>query len=284
MSVFRRAWQRLARLEPFPQPAIVPVRYPVVLMHGMGLLAAVWRRGQMHALALDLRRRGVRAYAPNVAPYNPIDVRARMWKRCLEQILEENGASKLNLVAHSMGGLDARYLIHELGMHDAVASLVTIATPHHGSTLADVLLDRPSRLLDGMVRLFDWMGNSAMPDVQADASTVLRQMKPSFICERFNPYVPDHPSVRYWSYAGAAGVGTDVPINPFLLRQNRWIHAREGINDGYVSVESARWGTFLGTLPADHLQQIGLKVTPNRRFDAQAFYASLVARLAREGY
>lgn len=275
---------RILQLEPFPQPAVVPLRYPVVLMHGFGMLAALMRSGQLHDEAMHLRRHGVRAYAPNVPPYNPTPVRARCWKERIERVLDETGADRVCLIAHSMGGLDARYLISTLGMHDVVAALVTVSTPHRGSPLCDVVHARPERLQAWLGTLFDHLGNAGVPDTPADARAAVAELAPAYVCETFNPAVPDHPSVRYWSYAGRAGRGTDVPISPFLIAQNRLVYRREGVNDGFVSVESARWGTFLGAIDADHVQQVGLRFSLNTRFRASAFYRSVAEMLAREGF
>jgi triacylglycerol lipase len=107
----------------------------------------------------------------------------------------------------------------------------------------------------------------------------------------FNPSVPDDPSVRYFSY----GAHTDEPplLSPF--RQPwRIIDEVEGANDGLVSVESSRWGTYKGTLlGVSHLDLInwsnrmkwtvrewmGMKKT----FNAVAFYLDIADMLAKEG-
>lgn len=272
------------RLDPFPQPPLIQTRHPLVLMHGFGALAAVRRGGQLHGTALALRQHGVLAYAPNVAPYNPVAVRAAQWEVHLNRILDETKADRLNLVAHSMGGLDARYLIRERGLHDRIATLTTISTPHHGTPLCAFLAARPERLRGWIERLLNGLGAASMAEVEADARQALAEMLPAYTCETFNPSVPDHPSVRYYSFAGRAGKGTDVTINPFLLLPNRIVYRAEGENDGYVSVESARWGTFLGTIDADHTLQIGLRVPPAPAFDTAGFYAGIARRLADEGF
>ena len=123
-------------LDPFPQPAIIRVNYPIVLMHGFGTVGSIWRNGHMHDLAMQLRSHGVIAYAPNVPPYSPVPERAAIWQQRLEHVLAETGAEKVNIIAHSMGGLDARYLISVNRFHKRVASLTTVATPHHGSSIA----------------------------------------------------------------------------------------------------------------------------------------------------
>ena len=278
------ALRRLVGLEPFPQPPLIRTRYPVVLMHGFGLLAGLRKQGHLHDEAMCMREHGVVAYAPNVAPYNTVPTRAAMWQERLEYILRETGAERLNLVAQSMGGLDARYLISRLGLHEVVASLVTVATPHRGTTVAEIMLNQPERVRQWAVDFTNWMGTIVLEDAEADALQALHELTPAYLAETFNPTVPDHPAVRYWSYAAQAGKGTQTPIHPFLRLGNTWIYEKEGCNDGLVSVESARWGAFLGTLEADHAQQVGLQGFPAGKFDSKQFYCSVAEMLAREGF
>ncbi len=273
----------LTSLEPFPQPPVIPVQHPVVLMHGFGILAAFRRKGHLHEEAMNLRLHGVRAYAPNVVAYNTVPIRAAMWKDRLERILDETGAERVNLIAHSMGGLDARYLISELEMHPHIASLVTISTPHHGSPIAALLREQPERLQSWVTDLCNWMGTTVQKEAPSDFLTTVAELTEEYVCERFNPAIPDHPSVQYWSFAGAAGKGAEAPINPFLLLFNSIIHKIEGINDGFVSVESAKWGEFKGTIEADHARQVGIQLAPGGTFKSNDFYSSVAAMLAAEG-
>ncbi len=276
------AIKRIAGLDPFPEPPIIPLRTPVVLMHGFGLLAAFRRGGMLHGIAMHLRQYGIHAYAPNVAPYETVPTRAGLWKDRLTRILDETGTDRLHLIAHSMGGLDARYLISEMGFHDRVETLTTISSPHHGTAIAEFILDQPDRLRTWMADFAHWMSEATMEQTSADFRRAVAEMTPDYVASTFNPAIPDHPSVRYYSYAGQAGKGTDVAISPILRPFNAWLHARDGVNDGLIAVDKARWGTFLGTLDADHSQQVGLSITLRNTFDAPAFYRSLVERLALE--
>lgn len=278
------AIQRLAGLEAFPQPPVIPLRHPVVLMHGFGIMAAFQRGGHLHHEAMYLRRRGVRAYAPNVAPYNSIRVRAETWQTRIEHILDETGADRLTLIAHSMGGLDARYLISKLGLHKHILALITVSTPHRGTPIATSMLDQPDLIRDWLASLADFIGARAFTDSPSDMLGAVTELTPEHMQTVFNPEVPDHPSVRYWSYAGQAGQGTDVPLDPFFKVLNSIVYTQDGVNDGYVSVESAKWGTYLGTIDADHGQQIGLRSRLGADFDSNAFYADLVQMLVREGF
>ncbi len=273
----------LMPLEPFPEPPLVRTRYPVVLLHGFGVLSAFGRGGNLHPMAVHLRQHGVWAYAPNVSPYDTVKARAALWARRLQHVLAETRASKVTLVAHSMGGLDARYLISRLGWYDRVAALVTIATPHRGTALADLTLQQPDLLRRLMSRAAEWLGSTSLADAETNFHDAVAELSPAFVQGTFNPAVPDHPDVRYWSYAGAAGQGTDAPINPLLTVLNRSLYRAEGLNDGYVSAASAQWGTYHGSLPADHALQIGISF-PGARFRAPAFYTTLTQKLAKQGF
>ena len=60
-------------------------------------------------------------------------------------MLEKTSAEKVNIIAHSRGGLEARYVIGALGMENAVASLTTMATPHAGSKTMNIALKFPDK-------------------------------------------------------------------------------------------------------------------------------------------
>jgi hypothetical protein len=116
-----------------------PPWYPIVLAHGvlgfdalpLGFLHPAYFRG----VAETLRKAGNEVHVIRVSPVAGIAVRAAQLARQIRDI----PAERVNIVAHSMGGLDARYAISVLGLGDRVASLTTIGTPHHGTPLADTV-------------------------------------------------------------------------------------------------------------------------------------------------
>ena len=275
--------RRAVELVPFPQPPLVPTRYPVVLMHGFGALANLMQGGVLHAEAMHLRGHGIWAYAPHVNPYDTIATRARAWGERIDRVLEETGADRVNLVAFSSAGLDGRYLIGTLGRAAEVASLVTVSTPHRGSPIVDYLHSRHERLKSWAVGFMDFMGRAAYEHEAPHTERALTELAPAHVCNEFNPAHPDHPDVYYASYAGRAGRGTDLPIYPPLLVPNQVLYEAAGVNDGLVPVESAKWGTFLGLLDADHARQIGLRLAPGD-FDSKAFFLQIARDLAAEGF
>jgi len=111
----------------------------------------------------------------------------------------------------------------------------------------------------------------------------LKQLTPAYLNETFNPQTPDDPRVRYFSYAGKIEPPKHAWSNFPRPLSWRILQELEGDNDGLVSVESAKWGEFLGTIAADHGEQIGLKINPWKRnaFDHLAFFSQIAENLAQ---
>jgi triacylglycerol lipase len=214
-----------------------------------------------------LAERGVRALYPNVEPTGGVAERAEQLRDQIRRWTDE----PVNVIAHSMGGLDARFLISRLGLAGRVRSLTTVATPHRGSGLADWFRVHFRQRVPLLLALEAFGINvNGFRDCQTDA------------CRAFNGQTPDAEGVRYFSYGAAV---TPPRITPLLRRGWNILTPLEGDNDGLVSVRSARWGEYLGTLSVDHFAQTpdGLFVRPGENFDALGFYSRLVEDLARRG-
>ncbi|PTB78011.1 alpha/beta-hydrolase [Trichoderma longibrachiatum ATCC 18648] len=198
---------------------------------------------------------------------------------------EANSSPVVNIIAHSMGGLDARYMISRLRPRGIkVASLVTIATPHRGSPFADYLVESDTSPLH-LPRLYSVIRRAGL------GTSAFGQLTTRYMRDEFNPRVPDVEGVRYFSY----GAMIDEPS---LLGAFRVPHGviwdREGENDGLVSVRSSRWGEYKGTLVGvSHLDLINWSnrarwavrewMGMRRTFNAVAFYLDVADMLAKEG-
>jgi triacylglycerol lipase len=289
--------------------------YPIVLAHGffgfedfagIDFITYFWE------VKADLAANGeTRVYTPAVDPFNGSEARGRQLLAHIEDILAETGHERVNIIAHSQGGLDARVVANL--RPDLVASITTIATPHEGTRVADVLLravadDRLRDLLDALTRLIA----SPLYDAAGEETTVFEALRlfSSDGIAAFNTSHPDEPTVQYFSIAGRSDIAfaaslcrvsdrpdflrryddaTD-PIEP-LLAVSEAIIDRDVLdptpNDGLVSVESARHGRFLGCIPADHLDEVGhlLGDDPGlfNDFEHRRFYRELVAFLRARG-
>ncbi|MFW6347988.1 MAG: esterase/lipase family protein [Cyclonatronaceae bacterium] len=249
------------RLDFFPQPSPILLKRPVLLCHGFGAMGNMAKRGLLDDVAMMYRAHGILAFAPNIVPYARIETRAEAWMEAIAHILEETGCNKIDVIAHSMGGLDMRYAIHHLGAHAHVHSLTTVSTPHRGTALADFMLRTPEQILNHLARLTNWFGNNVYPEIPSDVLGALEQLRPAYIQETFNPNCPNHPDVQYQSVTASCGKGTTAPINSFLIPFNKHIYEHEGPNDGYVPVASARLGRLVGQTQLSHPEQIKISLS-----------------------
>ena len=96
-----------------------------------------------------MRAAGNRVHCARLSPTAGIVHRAGQLRDYLNQV---SPIEPVHIIAHSMGGLDARYMISRLDMADRVLSLTTIATPHRGSPFADWGTRRLGRLVKPVFR------------------------------------------------------------------------------------------------------------------------------------
>lgn len=271
-------------LQEYPQPELIRLKYPIFMCHGFGGLAGVLKSTPLQDPCMKIRSHGVPAIAPNIVPYSKIETRAKNWAQLIRNFCADFGCKKVNVIAHSMGGLDMRYALSKLGAEQFTASLTTIATPHRGASLAEYVLKTPDKIMDALVTVFDWFGDYIYPKTKSDALGSLEQLTCSYARDIFNPDHPDVEGVSYYSYSAAVGKGTDFPINPVLRFQNNQIFDKEGENDAFVSVKSARWGTHLETIPLSHLSQMHLQMNKESNKIYEQFWVKVIKRLAEKGH
>lgn len=242
--------------------------HPIVLAHGwMGVDALTlpgFRPEYFRGVRERLQANGHRVYVPRVSPFAGVRRRAEQ----LAEQLAKIDADKVNIIAHSMGGLDARYAISRLGLARRVASLTTIGTPHHGTPLADTTL---------IVRELPMLKRALISQLGLDLDAIHDLTTAQMLT--FNDTVPDMPGVRYTSYVGWVRGGVHS-VHALLAPGFAYLHRRAGHNDGMVPAASQRWGHVLDDVHADHWAQIGW----SRGLDAGGFYAQVARRLAQSGF
>lgn len=272
----KKLWKKL-QVKEFPQPDFIPVKYPILFCHGFGSLASLVKRSPMDEICMLYRTHGIICFAPNIVPYNTIRIRAEAWRRMIDTVLKLTGSEKINIIAHSMGGLDMRYAISHLGVADYVSSLTTISTPHHGTSLAEWALKTPSRVKDLLADMLNWLGNNLYPRIRSDVLSATEELTREYVQMHFNRNTPDIDGVFYYSYSAASGKGTKIPINRILKPFNNHIFREEGLNDGFVSEISGHWGEFLGQTSLSHIEQIKV----NLPADHEAIWKSFWIEVAR---
>ncbi len=267
--------------------AVCRTRYPVVMVHG--IFFRDWQyMNYWGRIPKALKRNGAAVYYGHQQSSLAVADSAAELKGEIEKVLAETGAEKVNIVAHSKGGLDSRYAISRLGLADRVASLTTVNTPHRGCQFADALLGSLPKWLIHYVAaryntLFRVLGDQA-PDFLAGVTDLT-----AAACAKFNEKVPDAPGVYYQSVMSKMSSHRSsffpLSLSYFLVKKY------EGENDGLVSVSSAPWGNNLGLLQLgkggkgiSHADMIDLTHHDIKGFDACEFYVKLFEGLKKNGF
>jgi len=113
-------------------------KYPIVLEHGLGgfdELFGVYEYWFLIPGALE--DGGATVFTTTVSQLNSTEARGEQLIDQIETITALTGKPKVNLIGHSHGGLDVRYVAAV--RPDLVASVSSVATPHKGAALADYL-------------------------------------------------------------------------------------------------------------------------------------------------
>lgn len=259
-----------------------------------------------------LQSMGCQVYIAKVPSFGSIESRALTLHKLLNQIAlsktnttasSKNSLLKFNLIAHSMGGLDCRYLISRISddsknKNYQIVSLTTISTPHRGSEMADFVVEQ-----------FEYWNRFLKINPQnenGEKSPLLPlcfyQLRTSYMTQYFNHVTPNNPNVAYFSY------GAIFKPNWYNVFRPTWqiINDRSNgePNDGMVTVKSSRWGKYMGTLYGlDHLDVINWQnklilkapLKPNSsspsshsvnfmKLDILQFYLSITHNLALNGF
>lgn len=239
---------------------------PVVLHHGIfgfdQLKFGPITVEQFPGVARGLEAAGHPVLRARVHPTGSIARRARQLKLCiLRQLRARQLQTPVVILAHSLGGLDARYMLTHLGMSRRVAALITLSTPHRGASLAEFW----KLHLGQRLKIYDLIRSLGIDIGAAEELT-----RPALA--EFNRTTPDCPHTRYCS------VVCSVPwqgVRPRLLLSHRIVAREEGDNDGIVSAASAAWGEVLDHWNVDHLGALRrhalVRLSHTRRITADDF-------------
>jgi len=244
-----------------PRPSL-----PVVLVHGFfgfdRLPIPGTKLDYFRGISTHLNELGCDTHAVRLPAAAAVPDRARALVTAIEALPHD----RVDMIAHSLGGLDARYALSKLGLAKRVRSLVTIGTPHRGTPLADLAttggaLSWPRKIVAALgmpLHALDWLSTASL--------------------ERFNRDVPDAAGVRYACVVG--GLRAEPPVIPLpLVAAHGFLRRIAGANDGLVPMSSQYWGETLAEIEADHFAQVGWRVSMRGAFDALGLYAFIVSRL-----
>jgi triacylglycerol lipase len=267
-------------------------RYPIILVHGMGFQARIMGLiDYWGAIPRALTENGADVHISRVNAMDSHEKKAGVWREQVLGVLERTGMPKVNVIGHSDGCLYSRYAISNLGLASKVASHTSLAGPHRGSAAADIFMGSiPGPLRQVVGAKLDFASSLVMGDVNPDCLANGHELTREYMSDRFNPGAPDMPEVYYQSYGfrgtNALGAGLLTPSWMALL-------AREGENDGLVSVASARWGEYRGTIDGgalsamggiNHLAIVGMHPSATPGYAPAGFFVTVAAGIKDMGF
>lgn len=261
-------------------PAVIHLRYPIILVHGIANTDKTPddQKKAWGVIPQFIKEKGAQVFFGKSDSWGTIEHNAALLRQTVEQVLRITGSRKINIIAHSKGGLDARRMIAEPGMDDKIASLTTVSTPHKGVYLTDLLFRcAPKRLIRWISRRID---NAAAKngDTEPDSYRSGLELSTEY-CRRFNARIADSPKVLYNSVSAKANRFAPKWWIPMMISK----FTSQGSNDGIVPESSAEWGECTAVANMNHDTIQGKNCHPKQKRTVILLYGSILAMLAANG-
>lgn len=265
---------------------ICATKYPILMVHGVFFrdfrYFNYWGR-----IPKALETNGASIFYGNHQSAASVETSGHEIAERILEIVKETGCDKVNIIAHSKGGLDCRRALNLPGIAEHVATLTTVNTPHRGCEFADYLLTQiPADKQETMARAYN-AALKKLGDTNPNFLAAVNNLTASF-CQEFNEMFHDVPGVFYQSVGSKlnqAGSGR-FPLNFTYLLAKYF----DGANDGLVGENSFPWGsdyqmlTVKGNRGISHGDMIDLNRENIAEFDVREFYVQLVAKLKQRGF
>lgn len=262
-------------------------KYPILLVHGVFFRdfehLNYWGR-----IPTELQKKnGAILYYGNHNSAAAVEDSVIELEQRILEIIQQTGCKKVNIIAHSKGGLDARTAIAKTSIAPNVASLTMINTPHRGCEFADYLLQKaPDSLKEKLASVYN-TAVAKLGDTNPDFIAAVTDLSSS-ACQERNKTILDNPDVYYQSFGSVLKHPTSgrFPLNLSYL----FVKYFDGCNDGLVGEKSFPWGSKFQMLQSterrgiSHGDMIDLNRENFRGFDMREFYVHLVSDLQKNGF
>ncbi|MCI8610051.1 MAG: triacylglycerol lipase [Firmicutes bacterium] len=272
---------------------ICQTRYPILLVHGVFFrdykYLNYWGR-----IPKELSRNGACIYYGKQQSAASVKECGReLAERILEITAEENEShKKVNIIAHSKGGLDCRYAVACLGMAPYVASITTINTPHHGCKFAEWLLTMaPASFRRWIAKRYNETLRH-LGDKNPDFLAAVEDLTASGVENLNREMAEGEQEAAEQVYFQSVASSLKKPSYgrfPLNLTQG-FVKLFDGENDGLVSLDSMKWGKrcyeirVQGKRGVSHGDVIDLNRENIPGFDVREFYVSLIKDLKDRGF
>jgi len=257
-------------------------KYPIILVHGIAIkdIAFIKSFGMIDRI---LRIEGFKVIKSRIDSFGSIENNAEILKNEIKKLIEESGCGKVNIIAHSKGGLDAKYMIEELEMGEQVASLTTLCTPHKGSPIASGILKLPRFVLK-FIAFWVNFWYRIFGDKRPDSLKVCEQLAAVDSIEEETFKVGG--DIYCQSYSTTLEKSSDDFIMGIPLMFSRYFE-KDKRSDGLVSTGSAAFADYKGDAvegSVSHSEIIDFMVAEKKRDKIFAFYSSICEDLKERGF
>ena len=283
---YRTECDKLALDRSREQERVCATKYPILMVHGV-FFRDVKAFNYWGRIPQELEKNGAKIYYGCQQSADSVAGCAAELKAKIDEIVEREKCGKVNIIAHSKGGLDSRYAISMLGAGDRVASLTTVNTPHRGCQFADYLLNKvPEGFKNGLADKYN-AALKKLGDTKSDFMAAVTDLTAS-ACEEMNKVCKDAEGVYYQSIGSrsVSAMGGRFPLN----LSYHFVKYFDGPNDGLVSVESMKWGERFvfaepkGKRGITHGDIIDLNRENIKDGDVREFYVGIVSDLRSRGF
>lgn len=264
--------------------------YPLLLVHGVFFrdykMPGYWGR-----IPSELRANGAQIYFGGQQSAASVADSGRELAERIKSIVKETGCKKVNVIAHSKGGLDIIWAVENCGIGDMVASVSTINTPHRGCEFADYLLNKlPVKMQKRIENTYN-TSMKRLGDQNPDFMSAVKDLTAEACRKKEEPVGKRSHGAFNGIFCQSVGSklnkasGGKFPLN-FTYNLVKYF---DGPNDGLVAESSFEWGeryTFLttdGKRGISHGDMIDLNRENIDGFDVREFYVELVSGLKARG-
>lgn len=264
---------------------VCETKYPILFVHGVFFRDSE-RFNYWGRIPTELTLNGATVYYGEHQSALSVAESAAELNERIKAIIRETGCEKLNIIAHSKGGLDCRYAIAKLDAAPYIASLTTVNTPHRGCLFADRLLSfAPDPIKEKVAEIYNTAAKK-LGDANPDFLSAVTDLTAK-ACETFDREltVPDTILRQSLGSKLNQAQGGQFPLN----FSYRFVKYYDGANDGLVGEDSFAWGdsytllTTTGKRGISHGDMIDLNRENIEGFDVREFYVDLVAKLKQKG-
>ncbi len=260
-------------------------KYPILFVHG------VFFRDSKHfnywgRIPRSLKARGATVYYGEHQSALAVADSGHELAARIRYILDRYGCEKVNIIAHSKGGLDCRYAISEYGAAPYVASLTTINTPHRGCLFADRLLSLASDKLKKYISTAYNVTLRDLGDEDPDFMAAVTDLTAAECIKRNDKLT--FPEGIYAQSVGSILRKWHSGQFPLNLSYH-YVKKFDGPNDGLVGEGSFAWGekytliTVEGSHGVSHADVTDFTRANVKNFDVLEFYSSIVEDLKNRG-